>query len=234
MNDNFNFKTFLLIGSDKITISTYKLLEFQNVYKQEVTINKNLDNIDFEKLNFFLSNNIFEIERVINEFVKKIVVIVDIDQFFFTDLSIKKKFDQNFFDLKSLNYLLNEAKENCRETIDNRKIIHMIIKNYCIDNKNYNLFPKQKKFDNISLDIQFICLSNSLIKSLEEVLRNYQISLSKILCAEYIRKFLTDDRGDIFQMTHMIEEGHNSNEVKLVSKKRENKGFFEKFFNFFS
>ena len=91
MNDNFNFKTFLLIGSDKITISTYKLFEFQNVYKQEVTINKNLDNIDFEKLNFFLSNNIFEIERVINEFVKKIVVIVDIDQFFFTDLSIKKK-----------------------------------------------------------------------------------------------------------------------------------------------
>ena len=30
--------------------------------------------------------------------------------------------------LKNLNYLLNEAKDCCKKTIGNKKIIHMIIK----------------------------------------------------------------------------------------------------------
>ncbi len=36
------------------------------------------------------------------------------------------------------------------------------------------------------------------------------------------------------KMTKKIINGHNPNEVKLVNKTRENKGFFEKFFNFFN
>ena len=38
---------------------------------------------------------------------------------------------------------------------------------------------------------------------------------------------------DIFSMARKIINGHNPNEVSLINKSLKNKGFFEKFFNFF-
>ena len=84
------------------------------------------------------------------------------------------------FDLKSLNYLLYEAKDYCRKTIDDRKIIHMIINNYQIDNKSYPFFPIDVSGNNFSIDISFICISNRLIKKLEKILKKYHISLSQL------------------------------------------------------
>ena len=139
--------------------------------------------------------------------------------------------------LKSLSYLINEAKENCKKTIDERQIIHLIIRNYKIDNQNYSSLPKDFNNKSFSLDLEFICLSNQIIKNLEETLNKYQISLSKIVNADYVSEFLINkdrDKDNIFLMAKKILSGHNSNEVVLVSKSNKKKGFFEKFFNFFS
>ena len=39
---------------------------------------------------------------------------------------------------------------------------------------------------------------------------------------------------NIFSTASIIKSGLNENEVSLVSKNYKNKGFFEKFFNFFN
>ena len=39
---------------------------------------------------------------------------------------------------------------------------------------------------------------------------------------------------ELTEMAHMVKNGFNSNEVMLVPKKHEKKGFFEKFFQLFS
>jgi len=39
---------------------------------------------------------------------------------------------------------------------------------------------------------------------------------------------------DIFKMSMKLIEGFNENEVSIVQKQSNNKGFFEKFFNFFN
>ena len=78
-------------------------------------------------------------------------------------------------------------------------------------------------------------MSNEIIKNLEEILNKYQISLSQIVDADYVREFLNNkDNENIFLMTKKILSGYNPNEVLLVNKSNKNKGFFEKFFNFFS
>jgi hypothetical protein len=46
---------------------------------------------------------------------------------------------------KNLNYLLNEAKDHCKKTIKKKKIIHMLIDNYQIDDKNYSFLPENLK-----------------------------------------------------------------------------------------
>ena len=41
-------------------------------------------------------------------------------------------------------------------------------------------------------------------------------------------------KDELSMMANKLNNGLNKNEVKLVSKNKENKGFFEKFFQLFS
>jgi len=237
MSNNFDFNTYLYLSKKKNIISVYSENNFEKVYEKKISNDDSLVHIDYQQLDNFLNQNIFKIEKKINNFIKKIIVILDFDLFFFVQLSIKKKDFENLINLKSLSYLINEAKENCKKTIDERQIIHLIIRNYKIDNQNYSSLPKDFNNKSFSLDLEFICLSNQIIKNLEETLNKYQISLSKIVNADYVSEFLINkdrDKDNIFLMAKKILSGHNSNEVVLVSKSNKNKGFFEKFFNFFS
>ena len=122
----------------------------------------------------------------------------------------------------------------CEKTVQNKRIIHILIDNYLIDNVHFTELPLNQKCKNFSLDINFICLPNELIKDIEKTLKKFQISINQILSASYIDKYVSDTDINFFEMTSKIIDGHNKNEVKLVNKISKNKGFFEKFFNLFS
>ena len=235
MTNNFDFNTYLYLSKKKNIISVYEKNKFEKVYEKETLINKPINSINYQELDNFLNENIFRIEKKLNNFKKKLIVIIDLDFFFLFQLSIKKKDFENLNNLKSLIHLINEAKVNCKKTIDERRIIHLIINNYKINNENYSSLPKDLNTKSLSLDLKFICLSNEIIKNLEEILNKYQISLSQIVDADYVKEFLNNKYNEnIFLMTRKILSGYNPNEVLLVNKSNKNKGFFEKFFNLFS
>ena len=90
------------------------------------------------------------------------------------------------------------------------------------------------KFRNFSLDLEFICLSDDLFKSFEQILKRYQISLKKVSSYQYIKKFINEDSPDIYNLSKKIVQGSFENEVLIVTKNKKKQGFFERFFNFFS
>ena len=115
-----------------------------------------------------------------------------------------------------------------------KKIIHLIIENYVIDEKYFLKLPKNLKCRNFSLDLKFICLSDDLFKSFEQILKRYQISLKSVTAYDYIKKFIDEDSSDIYNLSKKIVKGSFENEVMIVTKNHKKQGFFEKFFNFFS
>tara|TARA_B100000902_G_scaffold269905_1_gene255794 strand:- start:5724 stop:6425 length:702 start_codon:yes stop_codon:yes gene_type:complete len=228
-----NFETYLFISLKKIIIlvnnDTKKV-----VYENKVTLEQNSKHSVFDELDFFLNENVFKIEKVLDSFIKKINIIIDLDQFIPIQISIKGKNFENLIDHKNLNHLLYEAKDICKDTIDNKKIIHMLINNYKIDNNNFQEIPKNINGKTFSLDVEFICASKSLIENIEKILKKYHIFIEKIVSAKYVERFLDENEKNIFLMTKKIIDGHNKNEVELIKKTIKNKGFFEKFFNFFN
>ena len=54
------------------------------------------------------------------------------------------------------------------------------------------------------------------------------------MSADYIKSFFDKESMEFFVMANKLNDGLNKNEVQLVSKNKENKGFFEKFFQLFS
>ena len=94
--------------------------------------------------------------------------------------------------------------------------------------------PKDEVYENIYLELNFICLQKNIINSFRDIFNKYQISLKKILNYQYISNFKDNNERNIYVLADRLINGLNENEIFLVNKVRKNKGFFEKFFNFFN
>ena len=229
MSSDIQFETFLLVSYKKFSILVIKTSNLQKIYQEEVQFSNDSNQINLDKLNFFLDNNIFKIEKILKNFVKNIYLIINFNNFFPVKISLKK----NNFGNK-LSNTLNEAKDLCSKTLGEKKIVHFIIENYVIDEKHFSYLPKNINCENFSLDLKFICLSNDLSKSFEQTLKRYQISIKQVVSFDYIKEFIDKDDTDIHNLSKIIVKGSFENEVLIVNKSNKNQGFFEKFFNFFS
>ena len=184
-----DFETYLFLSKNKISISVFEIETLKNIYFEEKDYDVIENNSEFENLKNFLDENILKIEINFKKFVKKINLILENNEFLKVQLSIKKDNYTNEISKDQLVYLLSEAKDDCKKTINNNKIIHMIIDNYLVDNKDYTSFPNDLKCEAFSMNIRFICLSFEFINKLEKILKNYQISIDRILSADYVKSF---------------------------------------------
>ena len=234
MENDLNFEVFLFFSPEKIILSVNRKTDFKIIFKNEFFFENSSTQLNFNKLDSFLNENIFKIEKILGNFVEKINIIIETTDFFNLQISMKKNNYNENINSSIILYLIKSAKYQCEKTIQNMRIIHILIDNYLIDNVNFTELPLNRKCKNFSLDISFICLPDELIKSIEKTLKKFQISVNQILSASYIEKYVSDKDINFFKMTSKIIRGHNKNEVKLVNKTTKNKGFFEKFFDLFS
>ena len=234
MNEDENFETYLFLSLRKIEIFVCKKLDNKIFYKNEFLIKDELREFNFELIDNFLSNNIFKIEKLIKDFIKNIYVIIDYDIFFKVQITLKKYYSGKVVNRNSLSNILIDARNQCHKTFQGKNIIHIFLDNYKIDNKDFKYLPKDLICNNLCLDITFICLPETFIKNLENVLKRYQITLNRFISANYMRELFPNSDLELNEIAKRILDGCNENEVKLVAKSPKNKGFFEKFFHFFS
>ena len=238
MNNKNSFETFLYISKKKISILIWKNDTKDKLYENEFILKNESINSELSQLEKFLSFNIIQIEKYLKKFIKNIILIIDHEEPFKIKLSLKKKNYGNFLNDKSLGLLLKDARSQIKENYNDKIITHMIIDKYLIDENSYSSLPDNIKFDNLSLEINFVCYSKDLFNELKKELGKYHIEIKQILSASYIRDYFSinekNEKMDIFSKCQKIIDGHNNNEILLVRKTRKNQGFFEKFFNFFS
>ena len=233
MDDHLNFETYLFISLKKFIISVNSEGQ-KKIYEKELIFDQEIKFLDLDKLDSFLNENIFKIEKVLNNFINNIFIIINCEEFSSTSISIKKNNYGKPITTKNLNYVLNEAKDQCSNTLANQKIIHILINSYLIDGKKFSNLPENFQCNYFSLDISFICLSSSYIKKLENIVSKYQISINRLISMKYLETLFSNEDIDLNEMTKKVIDGHNPNEVVLTTKKSENMTFFEKFFHFFS
>ena len=112
--------------------------------------------------------------------------------------------------------------------------MHMIIVN---NNLNENIFLSNNSDtnnDNSFLEVNFISISNRFTINFDKLLENHQIKIARYMSGSYIKSLFDNNEIELSMMANKLINGLNKNEVKLVTKNRENKGFFERFFQLFS
>ena len=231
MIEETDFETFLYISKNKYQIFVYDKYNLKNLYESQLKIN---DDIDLNFLSKFLDENIYKIEKIVSNFIRDIILIIDDDKIFNTNISIKKKNYKKLIDQKYLENNLKEVKDIFKESYQDQIIMHMVIVNKDANENDFLLNNANTNEDYSYLEVNFISISNSFTLIFDKLLENHQIKIRKYMSGIYIKSFLREDETELSVMANKLYNGLNKNEVKLISKTIENRGFFEKFFQLFS
>tara|TARA_B100000989_G_C19490598_1_gene449588 strand:+ start:801 stop:1505 length:705 start_codon:yes stop_codon:yes gene_type:complete len=234
MTKELNFEAYLIISQKKFEIYLLDKKNLKNIYKEELNLLDDTDQIDFNLLSGFLDKNIFKIEKLTGNFLKNISLIIENPKILNFSIGIKKK---NYGDKINKQYLessLTELKDLFKENYQNNKIVHFIINRYLIDGVNYTSFDQEIDSDFICVEANFISIPSNLMKEISNILKKYQIKIDRLFEKKYIQNFFDEQSLELSICAHKIQIGQNKNEIILVSKSSEKKGFFEKFFQLFS
>lgn len=228
-----DFETFMYIGTKKMLICVFSKIDSKILYKNESKILVLNNHIDENKIVNFLSENIFKIEKQLNQFINDISLIVDNNQFQLIDVSIK----QNIYgevNKKNLLNLIKDLKNYIFDSYTDCTLIHYVVNHYLFDNNVLKNFNYSKKCDHLGLDTTFILLKKDEVLFYQKIFEKFQILVNKIMSGKYIFDFFDSSEFNECEMGRKISSGFNPNEVFLFEKKIEKKGFFERFFNLFS
>ena len=231
MIEETDFETFLYISKNKYQIFVYDKYNLKNLYESQLKIN---DDIDLNFLSKFLDENIYKIEKIVSNFIRDIILIIDDDKIFNTNISIKKKNYKKYIEQKYLENNLKEVKDIFKESYQDQIIMHMVIVNKDVNENDFLLNNANTNEDYSYLEVNFISISNSFTLIFDKLSENHQINIRKYMSGIYIKSFLREDETELSVMANKLYNGLNKNEVKLISKTIENRGFFEKFFQLFS
>ena len=222
-----DFEIFLYVSKDKYQIFVYDKNNSKNLYIDEI---KNDDEIELNIFSKFMDKNIYKIEKMIKNFIRNIILIIEDDNILEVAISLKKKNYEKNIDQKYLENSLVEVKDVFRENYKDQIIMHMIVvendknkDNFLLNNDNH-----------LHLERNFISIANNFTFYFDKLLESHQIKISRYMSFKYIKSYISKDFTELSMMANKLNNGLNKNEVQLVSKNVEKSGFFEKFFQLFS
>ena len=234
MIEEENFETYLSISPKKFEIFLFDKKNLKSLYKDKLELENKIEFLNLDNLSNFLDANIFKIEKLADNFIKNIVLIIESDKNSYVNICIKKKNYENLINYKNLEIALTETKDLFKENYQKQNIMHMIVENYSINGKNYLSFINDIKGDYLSLEVNFISIPSNFELILDKILEKYQIKIDKFLDGKYLIEQSKDNKFELPNIANKIINGYNQNEVILVPKNLKNKGFFENFFQLFS
>ena len=226
----FNYSSFNIAAFNKSNekLEHYKEKTYESYFND-------LKELNFNKFEKLIEENVFDLERSTKDFVKDVHLIIETPQSTTLSLSVSKKNEGNELNKDDIMYLIQDAKQQILKSNQDFEIIHIIVDNYVLDNVKYELFPTDKKCDQLSIDLKFICFPKDLLKNFEKLFLKQQISISKFICLNYIKTLnLISNYENICELGKYVVNGINKQEVVFVPKNPKRKGFFEKLFHFFN
>ena len=234
MAEDLEFETYLIVGTSEIYIYLFDIKNKINLYEEKLKFQNKNSILDLDILSKFLEKNIFKIEKLINNFIKNIFIVIDNKEIHYLNLGLKKKNYQEKLNLKHVKNSLTEAKDIFKESHKNHKIMHMLITSFLINGNHYLKFDEKLDAEELGLELQFISIPNDFALKIDEILKNYQIKIIQYLDRGFIKNSFSDNNFPFPEMIYRVLRGYNDNEVAVISKNPRKLGFFEKFFQLFS
>ncbi len=191
------------------------------------------DNLNFTILTKFILEKVKDFEKDVGSLIEKVNVITDAkyDQF---SLSLKNKYNSNQIKKADIVRLVSDAKQLIIRNNKKYLILHILVDKYVIDGKEYFEFPENLDYKEFIIDVSFITVQDTIVKTLNKILKDCNIEVKKIISHQYSRRFANKNDLSPCVAGKKVVDGANPSEVIIHNLYTKRQGLFEKMFNFFS
>ena len=191
------------------------------------------DNLNLSILTKFILEKVKDFEKDVGSFVEKVNLITDAKYDLFS-LSLKNKFNSNKIKDTDVVRLINDAKKLIVRNNKNCFILHILVDKYIVDGKEFFELPENLYYKEFIIELSFITVKNSIIETLNRVLKDCNIEVQKIISHQYSNRFADKRDTSPCIAGKKVIEGFNSSEVITRNVYSKKQGLFEKMFNFFN
>ena len=203
---------------------------FQKNYLMPDTLDDNLNLIVLSK---FILEKVKDFEKEVGRFIEKVYVITDAKYNKFS-LSLKNKYDSDKIKETDVVRLISDAKQQISRNNKDFVILHLLVDKYIVDGEEYLEFPENRSYKEFIIEISFITVQNSTVKTLNKIFKDCNIEVKKIISHQYSSSFA--EKSDLSPCIagKKVIDGINPLEVMTHNLYTKKQGLFEKMFNFFS
>ena len=211
-----NYNTLIDFGSSNIRVG---VLENKNVSKNIFLDKECQSNLKIKEFNISQSKEIIyhliqKMEKKYGTHLDNVNLMIDTSDLFSIDISIKKKFDKKKIDVNDISRLVLESKLLIQKNYNNKKILHIIIQKYNIDENEYYFFSNEKIIcDNLILDIKFICFDNVIYENLIKSFKENHILVNQICCSSYVKSLDYNNYFDNYKKKIFLDIGFKKSTI---------------------
>ena len=234
MINNENQFFYLAIVGQNLHINYFESKDSYSSYQKNYLMPDTLDdNLNLIVLSKFVLEKIKDFEKEVGRFIEKVYVITDAKYNKFS-LSLKNKYDSDKMKVTDVVKLISDAKQQISRNNKDLAILHLLVDKYIVDGEEYLEFPDNRSYKEFIIEISFITVQNSTVKTLNKIFKDCNIEVKKIISHQYSRSFA--EKSDISPCIagKKVTDGINPSEVIMHNLYTKKQGLFEKMFNFFS
>ena len=234
MINNENQFFYLAIVGQNLHIDYFESKDSYSSYQKNYLMPDTLDdNLNLIVLSKFVLEKIKDFEKEVGRFIEKVYVITDAKYNKFS-LSLKNKYDSDKIEEADVVRLISDAKQQISRNNKDFVILHLLVDKYIVDGEEYLEFPENRSYKEFIIEISFITVQNSTVKTLNKIFKDCNIEVKKIISHQYSSSFA--EKSDISPCIagKKVIDGINPSEVMTRNLYTKKQGLFEKMFNFFS
>ena len=224
---------YLAIVGQNLHIDYFSSKDINSSYQKNYLMPDTLgDNLNLIVLSKFILEKIKDFEKDIGSFIEKIYLITDAknDQF---SLSLKNKYDSDKIKESEVVRLIKDAKHQIIRNNKDCVILHLLVDKYIVDGEEYLEFPENVSYKELIVQVSFITVQNSTVKTLNKIFKDCNIEVKKIISHQYSSGFAERKDTSPCIAGKKVVDGIDPSEVIMHNTYSRKQGLFEKMFNFF-
>ena len=225
---------YLAIVGQNLHIDYFESKDSYSSYQKNYPMPDTLDDsLNLIVLSKFVLEKVKDFEKEVGRFIEKVYVITDAKYNKFS-LSLKNKYDSDKIKETDVVRLISDAKQQISRNNKDFAILHLVVDKYIVDGEEYSEFPENRSYKEFIIEISFITVQNSTVKTLNKIFKDCNIEVKKIISHQYSSSFA--EKSDISPCIagKKVTDGINPSEVMMHNLYTKKRGLFEKMFNFFS
>ena len=221
MNKN-NYDIYFDLGSSKLRIAGFDKKEKNQIFFFEKNCLTSLKSkkLDISETEKNLDEIILEIEKKTGEYLNNINLMLDTSDAVSIILSVSKQNEKKNITKQDIQYLIQDAKQQILSSNPDKSIIHIIINNYRVDEKNFESLPLDIECKKLSVDIVFICFPKEITENLKKLFNKHQISINQFICSSYAKSFNYKNNFSKFKKIAFLDIGYEKTSVIFYEKEK--------------